>query len=890
MFGKYNILTTKEQILELDQFMTEGKFEQISIDTETNGLHFWKHLVIGLSLSVNSVDGFYIPFLTWIPDKTSKVTRKVKKVATEIYEHGQFQCIWTGDFYPEDVTPQQYKYPQWILDLFKKWFYDPKPQILMHNAPFDVLMIESSLKINLQDLVFCDTALLKHALDENTSNALKETAILWSKELGIPVEQEANKEQQEVSQSVIRNGGVWKKRDKSLWRADLEIFGKYAVADTFLTFGVFEVGLTKLINEYEEKHLTWFFEDEVMPLCREVVIPMKRNGVWIDVPYFVAMEKETLQKMEDLEDIIIDEISPLIDDFEIGLSVEEVVSKKAIVEQLIEDEGLEYPTKKTKGVTKKTLAKPSIQKLFAETGHWLWGYLLGENELEKSEEQLYKLRRRIFQKKTGKRNRFNISSDAHLRWLFCKKLKYDPRGLPQTDSATKDNIIASMKAEVLKEFFLKKHSFVKPLLLYKKLQKLHSTYILPAIQLQNNGYLHMDFMQAGTTSGRFACRGGFNLQTLPKLEEIDRCKKCNSKNLITKYPIRLVADVECKDCGHKELDIICPSAIKKGFVAPKGYKIVNADYSSLEPRCFSFMSGDPKLKAIYLENLDMYSKVYCDMEDHEGVYSPDPKAPNFLKKMDNAKRTMVKPVVLGIPYGARAPQTAKLMGFKKIITDKWGNEKEVLDVERGAEFREKYLNTYPKLRAYMDGQDAQACGNGFVETIVGRRRHFKFAKPVYKLLCNAGISIEEFLDAPRKALDTQAVDSQFFTFSALKKLLESCKVHMVDEKGIPRTWAFVRAMFKNELNNAKNNPIQGVAAHITNRGMLEMTRGFRKAGLESLVVLQVHDEVTSYSKDKDVDATVKIQKDCMENNKYAKLVDIPMVAEPIVAMNLKEAK
>lgn len=890
MPGKYNILTTKEQIEELDAYLTEGGFTRFSVDTETNGLHFWKHLVIGLSLSVNSTEGYYIPFLTWEPDISSKKVKKIKKVTTEVFERGNFVCVWSGDTYPEDVTPQQYKYPQWIIDFFKKWFLKDDVEIIMHNAPFDVLMIETSLGINLQKQLFCDTVLLKHVLDENSSNALKETAILWSKELGIPIEQEANKEQIEVSRSVIRNGGKWKKKEKSLWRSDLKIFGKYAAADTFLTFGIFEVGIDKLISDYEPSHAEWFFEDEVMPLCKEVIIPMKRHGVFIDVPYFKEMEKETVEKMEELEDFIIDQISDDIADFKVGLSLDEVATKKAIVQQIIRDENLEYPTVKAKGALKKSLGKPALKKVFAETGHWLWGYLLGENELELSEADLFKLKRKVFQFKTGKRNRFNIGSDAHLRWLFCTKYKHDQRSLPQTDSATRDNPIASMKAEVLKEHFLKDYKFVKPLLLYKKLHKLHSTYILPAITLNNNGYLHMDFVQSGTTSGRFACRGGFNLQTLPKVEELDRCKKCVSKDVIVVNPIKLVAVMACQNCGHEESDIVCPSAIKKGFISPPGWKIVNADYSSLEPRCFSFMSGDPKLKEIYLKNLDMYSKIYCDMEDKEGKYSPDPKAPNFLKKADVSKRNMVKPVVLGIPYGARGPQTARLMGFKKMQTDRYGNTKEVLDVERGKEFREKYLDTYPQLRAYMDGQDAKACGNGFVETIVGRRRHFKYTALVYKLLVEGDVSIEEFLDAPKKTVDTQAIDDGVFTFAALKKLLDKCGTRLVDEKGVPRTWAFVRAMFKNELNNSKNFPIQGLGAHIANRAMLETTRAFRKAGLDSMVVLQVHDEITSYARESQLPETIAIQKDKMENNKYAKLVDIPMIAEPIVAENLKEAK
>lgn len=888
-FGKYNIITTDEQLDELDQYLTEEGFTRFAVDTETNGLKFWKNLVIGLSLSVDSKQGFYIPFLTWEPDVESEKVRKIDKVPTKVYEKGEFRCIWTGKRYPEFVTNKEYTYPEKVVELFRKWFASEGVQLIMHNAPFDVLMIEESMGLELQDNLFVDTVLLKHVLDENSSNGLKETAILWAKELGIPVEEQANKEQIETAKSIIRNGGEYRKKRKDIWRGDLETTGKYACADTFLTFGLFEVGLDKLISEFEEKHLDWFFEEEVMPLCREVVIPMRRNGVRIDVPYFQEMERETSEKMDELEDIIINIIAPYIKDFDIGLSVAEAVTKKSIIEELIVSEGLTYPTQVNKktGVVKKTLAKKPVQKAFAETGHWLWGYLLGENELELSDARLETLKKKIYFQKAERRYQFNIASDGHLRWLFCTKLGFDKRELPQTDSATKENPIPSMKAEVLRDHMFKKHpDFVKPLLLYKKLQKLHSTYILPALELRNGDMLHMDMVQSGTISGRFACRGGFNLQTLPKVEEIDRCKACGSKHVEVIHPIHLVAVMGCQDCGHVEEDILCPSAIKKGFIAPEGYKIVNADYSSLEPRCFSFMSGDPKLKDIYLKDLDMYSKIYCDMEDHEGKYSPDPKAPNFLKKQNVAARNMVKPVVLGVPYGARGPQTARLMGFKKI--DRNGNE--VLDVERGKEFREKYLDTYPKLRAYMDGQDAKACGNGFVETIVARRRHYKFTKPVYELLCQADLTIDEFLDAKRKALETQAIDDEVFTYNALKKLGIECGFHMKDDKGIPRTWNFVRAMFKNELNNSKNFPIQALGAHIANRAMLEMTREYKKAGLKSIVVLQVHDEITSYALETELDKTIELKRDRMEKNKFALLVDIPMVAEPLVADNLKEAK
>lgn len=281
------------------------------------------------------------------------------------------------------------------------------------------------------------------------------------------------------------------------------------------------------------------------------------------------------------------------------------------------------------------------------------------------------------------------------------------------------------------------------------------------------------------------------------------------------------------------------------------------------------------------------------MEDPEGIYSPDPKAPNFLKKMDSSKRTMVKPVVLGIPYGALDFQTARLMNFKKMVYDKrLKQEIEVIDVEKGKEFRDKYLNTYPNLKNYMITQDNKACTDGFVETIVGRRRHFKFTTEMYRIISEEGVNIEEFMSLPRKLLDTQSVDEAVsMTYDRLKAIADRCGFKMVDEKKkIPRTWAFLRAMFKNELNNSKNFPIQGLGAHIANRAMLEMTRMYREQGLKAYVALQVHDEITSYAPLEEVELTAAIKQHCMENNKFALMVDIPMEAEPIIADNLKDAK
>jgi len=614
--------------------------------------------------------------------------------------------------------------------------------------------------------------------------------------------------------------------------------------------------------------------------------PMKYLGIYTDTKYFEDMHQETENYLETLEDRIITMMGDRIKDFSIGKSIDEAVSQKRLLNKIIELENLKYPTKETKGVLKKSLAKDAVKKAYAEDPHWLWGYILGEDEIKYSAEKVDQIKQDLYIGLLGRRHRFNIRSDAHLRWLFCDKLGHDKTKLPQTDSATKDNPIPSMKAEVLKDHFLKDYDFVQDLLTYKKLYKLLSTYIEPAVRLHNKGWLHMNFKQHGTTSGRLACSGGFNLQTLPRVEEINACTKCGGENEIVN-PIRLLADTKCCKCGNVEQDVICSSAIKKGFTAPPGYKIVNADYSSLEPRCFAYMSGDEKLKAVYWDDLDLYSKVYCDMlrEPYR----------DLKKSGEKSTRDMIKPVVLGIPYGARAPQVARLMDLKKPAKDyKTGKiikGKEVLDIQKGQEYLDLYLNAYPGLRGFMVLCESECLVDGFVETLAGRRRHYRYAPLIDKVINKLGLSQDEFLDLSRKKLNSPNIEDVGFGLKEdiLKDLVQrlNLKWENCEEKGY---WGYIRHMYKEELNNSKNFKIQGLAAHITNKAMLDTTRFFRQNGIDGYVCLQVHDEITCYVKEDQAKDGAALLKRGMEENDFTKLIDIKMIADPIICDNLKESK
>jgi len=888
---------TKAKLEALDKELLDKdlkpKFDLMAFDTETNGLHFFRNVIIGFSISTSAKNGWYIPLLEWHPDPASEKERSIDKVKRQIITDGWFVDAWTGKEYHEKVTPQQYQAPDFIKKYMARWLTSHNG-LLMHNAPFDCNMVAYNMGIYLGNHLFCDTRLLKHFIDESTKTGLKDTAVLWQKELGIDMTRAANEEQLEMIESVINNGG----KKGHVWRGEPSIVSKYACKDTALTYGLFEVGMQKLESEYDEKHFQLFFEDEIMPLCREVVIPMQFGGVKIDVDYFEKLQKEVKARADKFEDSVIKRLGDKLDDFSVGKSMEEAISKKRLISKIIELEGLEYPTiTKYKGkpeeVTTNSISKPAVKVAQKEQPHWLWDYILGEGEIKYSSKRLKKIKDELYAAVEGRRYRFNAYSDAHMRWLMCDKLGVEKKSLPQTDSATPENPIPSMKAEVLEEFFLGKYDFIEEVMLFRKLRDLLSKYINLAVTLHNNGWLHMNMDQAGTTSGRFSCRGGFNLQTLPKVEELGSCSKCDSKKVSLSYQGNILVTMICGDCKHVKKNIICYSVVKQGFVAPEGYKIVNADYSSLEPRCFAFVSGDKGLKDIYHKNLDMYSKVYCDVEDTEGKYSPDPNAPNFLKKINPELRQSVKPVVLGIPYGARGPQVANLMGFKKKYIDrKTKKEKEVLDVERGWAWRENYLNAYPDLRKYMERQELDCVTKGYVENIIGRRRHYRWAPFIQGLLDERGIAMETFLDAKKKDLECMSPSAPLLIELDEEGLKDFAKkfdmfLNQIEEKG---GWAYLRSLYKNELNNAKNVPIQGLGGHITNKGMLDTTRFFVQNKIDGYVCLQIHDEITAYVREDQSEFGAGLLKVGMEDNDFAKRIDIPMIADPIICDNLKDSK
>jgi DNA polymerase I-like protein with 3'-5' exonuclease and polymerase domains len=424
-----------------------------------------------------------------------------------------------------------------------------KRGIIGHNLVYDVLVIENTLGIVLDSFVHSDTILLKHTLDEEPPFALKEIAVNILGEW-------ADLAQEQLKEEVISKGGRWVKDQKDMYLASTETLGKYCCWDVVLTRLVYEYYSPKLI---EENLYELFYEQEVMPLYKTCTINMKRKGFEIDLEHFQNLKSNLESEISNLETEMYSEISEIVKPFEIALLDKNFPLKNSgnfpkIVADLIE---APLPINKDGKIT---LARKAVelQKQSSPEYSSFYDWVLGTAAFEDIESKFDNLKcitqKLLWKDKFNSDRVFNLSSNDHLIELFLnikgyKALNTTDKGKPQIDEEFIDSLA-------------KKDSFAKKLSTYKKYNKLLTTYINGILERASGNKIYTDMLQFGTTSGRFSSRNP-NLQNLPR-------------------------PIEEKDASSVGLDLEVLkylNSIREGFVAPKGYVLVDADYSALEPRC-----------------------------------------------------------------------------------------------------------------------------------------------------------------------------------------------------------------------------------------------------------------------------------------------------------------
>lgn len=392
----------------------------------------------------------------------------------------------------------------------------------------------------------------------------------------------------------------------------------------------------------------------------------------------------------------------------------------------------------------------------------------------------------------------SISSPTQLAILFYDVLEFEspdkksPRGTGEA---------------ILKSF---NHPLVDSILEYRSMSKLLSTYIeaIPQHIAKRDNRLHANFNQYGAKTGRFSSSDP-NLQNIPSQK--------------TK-----LSDGTVIDAGHD---------IRQMFIAGEGQVIVGGDFSQQEPRCLAHMSDDPHMLQAYLEGKDLYatiaSKIYkmpydeCKEFRADGTVNPDGKA----------RRTSVKPVLLGLMYGRGVPSIAEQM---KISTQE---AQKIID---------DFYAEFPKVKEFVDFAQTFARDYGFVETAWGRKRRLSDMQlpPIEIKPCIKSYSdnFDPFaFDATESIPQDDYVPDEVYRkyYTLLNRARGRQQQQKVKELAEQEGYTIKdnRGFIEDAKRQCVNSIIQGSAADMTKLTMIKIFNDEELNKLGYKLIIPVHDEV-----------------------------------------------
>lgn len=309
-----------------------------------------------------------------------------------------------------------------------------------------------------------------------------------------------------------------------------------------------------------------------------------------------------------------------------------------------------------------------------------------------------------------------------------------------------------------------KHPAIDRIIEYRRLTKLKSTYLDGLKKIADDGgFVHTTFVQISTVTGRISSKE-------PNLQNI---------------PIRTQE-------GREIRRLFLPSSDERSLVA--------ADYSQIELRILASISGDKVMKDAFASDIDIHTRTASE------VFSVPVAA------VTDEMRRSAKAVNFGIVYGISDFGLARNLN---------------IPVKKAAGYIARYFERFAAVRAYMDGIIAQAKADGYVTTLLGRRRYLPELR-------SSNYNVRSF--GERAALNT---------------------------------------------------PIQGTAADIIKLAMIDVAAKLKDGGYASRLILQVHDELVIDAAADEIGAVQALLAECMEN---AYPMDVPLKAQVSVGKNWLDAK
>ena len=249
---------------------------------------------------------------------------------------------------------------------------------------------------------------------------------------------------------------------------------------------------------------------------------------------------------------------------------------------------------------------------------------------------------------------FNLGSPKQLGELLFGTLGLDRKKSRRTKTGFSTDATVLEKLE-------NDHPVVPLVLEHRVLSKLKSTYVdaLPQLVEAETGRVHTDFNQAVTATGRLSSSNP-NLQNIPVRTDYSR-------------------------------------RIRKAFLPQEGWTLISADYSQIELRILTHLSGEAVLQEAYRSSDDVHALTARLLLEKDEISADE--------------RRLGKTINFGVIYGMGAQRFARETG---------------VSVAEAKDFLTKYKQRYPKVFAFLELQERLALSRGYVETILGRRRPFHF--------------------------------------------------------------------------------------------------------------------------------------------------------------------
>ena len=309
------------------------------------------------------------------------------------------------------------------------------------------------------------------------------------------------------------------------------------------------------------------------------------------------------------------------------------------------------------------------------------------------------------------------------------------------------------------------HPIIGRIMEYRQVMKLKSTYIdgLLPVIHPEDGRIHSSFNQTVTATGRISSTEP-NLQNIPVREKMGR-------------------------------------RIRKVFVASdEEHLLVDADYSQIELRVLAHISGDPTFMDAFIRDEDIHRRTAAEIF---GIP---------MEQVTDEQRSSAKAVNFGIVYGISDYGLSRNLGISRA---------------RAKKYIESYLDRYPKVQEYMARVVEEGKQNGYVTTLLNRRR------------------------------DLPELKSRNYNIRSFGRRV------------------------------ALNTPIQGTAADIIKKAMIQVHGELERRGLRSRLILQVHDELIIDTYRPELEEVMALVKDQME---HAVPLSVPLVVDINTGRSWYDAK